>query len=59
MTIPWLMNCGHQDKGWCLACVAAQGEELCRLKEAEAERTYCKPKQPPNAADALPKAREI
>jgi hypothetical protein len=25
MTVPWLMNCPHDDKGWCLDCVVALG----------------------------------
>ena len=41
MTIPTLMNCGHSEDGWCLACVrdlAQQVEDLqkdaarCRTK---------------------------
>lgn len=28
MTIPYLMNCAHDDEGWCLACVKKLGEEL-------------------------------
>ena len=28
MTIPWLMNCGHNGDGWCLDCVKRQHAEL-------------------------------
>lgn len=28
MTIPWMMNCDHQNSGWCTACVSRLGEEL-------------------------------
>ena len=34
MTIPWLMNCGHSDDGWCLKCVKELGEERTRYAEA-------------------------
>lgn len=32
MTMPHLMNCPHDDDGWCLTCVAAQHD---KLEEAE------------------------
>ena len=32
MTIPWLMNCGHNDDGWCLDCVKEQHAELERYR---------------------------
>lgn len=38
MTIPWLMNCGHSETGWCLNCVAAMGAELEALKARPEER---------------------
>lgn len=28
MTMPHLMNCEHQDSGWCLGCVKQQYDEL-------------------------------
>lgn len=28
MTIPWMMNCPHDDEGWCLPCVSQQIETL-------------------------------
>ena len=38
MTIPTMMNCGHRDEGWCLACVRKLEEKRydleCRLKAA-------------------------
>lgn len=34
MTIPWLMNCGHDDSGWCLECVKELAEERNQLREA-------------------------
>lgn len=38
MTIPHLMNCPHQEDGWCLDCVADLGNENMRLKQLLAER---------------------
>ncbi len=37
MTIPWMMNCPHQDSGWCLDCVKTMGEEL-SVTKTEVER---------------------
>jgi hypothetical protein len=34
MTIPWQMNCPHDDAGWCLDCVFKMGEENERLRAA-------------------------
>lgn len=34
MTIPWLMNCGHNGDGWCLDCVKEQRAELDRYRKA-------------------------
>lgn len=28
MTMPHLMNCGHDENGWCLACVKEQHDDL-------------------------------
>lgn len=33
MTIPWMMNCGHSDEGWCLECVSKLGDEAAALRE--------------------------
>ena len=33
MTMPHLMNCDHQDDGWCLACVKAQWSEMTHYRE--------------------------
>ncbi len=34
MTIPWMMNCGHADSGWCTACVSQLGEKRVKLLAA-------------------------
>ena len=34
MTMPHLMNCPHQDHGWCLACVKTLNAENDKLAEA-------------------------
>lgn len=34
MTMPHLMNCTHQGKGWCLDCVKALHDEKERMAEA-------------------------
>jgi hypothetical protein len=34
MTIPWLMNCAHDDSGWCLECVTELAEERNKLRDA-------------------------
>ena len=31
--MPHLMNCDHQDDGWCLACVKAQWREMTHYRE--------------------------
>lgn len=33
MTIPWMMNCPHNEEGWCLPCVVEMGNENARLRE--------------------------
>ena len=33
MTMPHLMNCQHDDHGWCLACVKKIGEENYMLRD--------------------------
>lgn len=40
MTIPWMMNCAHEERGWCLDCVVKLGEENARRREMleEAEK---------------------
>lgn len=34
MTMPTLMNCGHDEKGWCLSCVQALGDKYSVLVQA-------------------------
>lgn len=34
MTVPHLMNCPHNDDGWCLDCVADLGNQSWKLREA-------------------------
>jgi hypothetical protein len=33
MTMPHLMNCSHQDQGWCLGCVKEEWERTQRLTD--------------------------
>ena len=44
MTIPWLMNCGHNGDGWCLDCVKRQHAELeaAEARVAEMEKVLGK-----------------
>jgi len=32
MTIPWMMNCPHDDEGWCLPCASELGEEMSKYR---------------------------
>lgn len=41
MTMPHLMNCSHQDSGWCLACVNEMHQKLESLEKDQERLKKC------------------